>query len=93
MVHSFVLIATVTVVLNILVFVGLPLMIRLLQVPQQIVPYMEDYLRVIFMGIVAAFLYHYFADVVGVTNYFRHKGEIQRELGSETYICRQEKEI
>ena len=61
MAHSFALIASVTVVLNVLVFAGLSLIIRLLQVPQEVVPYMKDYLQVIFVGIAATFLYNYFA--------------------------------
>lgn len=64
MVHAFGLIAAVTVVLNIIVFAGLPLILRLLQVPAQVMPYMEDYLKIIFVGISATFLYNYFAALL-----------------------------
>lgn len=64
MVHAFGLIAAVTVVLNIIVFAGLPLILRLLQVPAQVTPYMEDYLKIIFLGISATFLYNYFAALL-----------------------------
>lgn len=64
MVHAFGLIAAVTVVLNIIVFAGLPLILRLLQVPAQVTPYMEDYLKIIFVGISATFLYNYFAALL-----------------------------
>ena len=61
MVHSFGLIAAMTLVINILVFAGLPLILRLLQVPAAVVPDMRAYLQIIFIGISAAFLYNYFA--------------------------------
>ena len=50
MVHAFGLIAAVTIVLNVLVFAGLPLILRLLQVPTEVTPYMEEYLKIIFAG-------------------------------------------
>ncbi len=58
---SFVLIAGVALVLNAAAFLGLDGIIFLLQVPESVVPYMRDYLFVIFMGIGATFLYNYFA--------------------------------
>lgn len=64
MVHAFGLIAAVTVVLNILVFAGLPLILRLLQVPAEVTPYMQDYLKIIFVGLGATFLYNYFAALL-----------------------------
>lgn len=64
MVHAFGLIAAVTIVLNILVFAGLPLILRLLQVPAEVTPYMEEYLKIIFVGISATFLYNYFAALL-----------------------------
>ncbi|HJD24727.1 MAG TPA: MATE family efflux transporter, partial [Firmicutes bacterium] len=48
-------------VLNAAAFLGLDGIIFLLQVPESVVPYMRDYLFVIFMGIGATFLYNYFA--------------------------------
>lgn len=64
MVHAFGLIAAVTIVLNVLVFAGLPLILRLLQVPAEVTPYMEDYLKIIFVGISATFLYNYYAALL-----------------------------
>lgn len=61
MLHSFCLIALVTVCVNVLVFMGLPLILRLLNVPQEVAPAMREYLLVIFTGISATFLYNYFA--------------------------------
>lgn len=61
MLHSFCLIAAVTVCVNVLVFLGLPLIMRFLNVPPEIVPAMREYLLVIFVGISATFLYNYFA--------------------------------
>lgn len=64
MVHAFGLIAAVTIVLNVLVFAGLPLILRLLQVPTEVTPYMEEYLKIIFVGISATFLYNYYAALL-----------------------------
>lgn len=64
MVHAFGLIAGMTVFLNVAVFAGLPLILKLLQVPGEIVPYMREYLKIIFLGIGATFLYNYFAALL-----------------------------
>ncbi len=53
--HSFGLIAAMTVVINVLVYAGLPLILKVLQVPAEVVPYMRTYLLVIFAGISATF--------------------------------------
>ena len=62
--HSFVLIAAVAAVLMGLAFGLLGGIIKLLQVPEGIVPLMRDYLWVIFWGIPAVFLYNYFAALL-----------------------------
>lgn len=62
--HSFGLIAAMTVVINILVFAGLELILQLLQVPSSVVPEMKAYLQIIFIGISASFLYNYFAALL-----------------------------
>ena len=62
--HSFGLIAVMTVVINILVYAFLPLILKILQVPEDVVPYMRTYLLVIFTGISATFLYNYFAALL-----------------------------
>ena len=61
---SFCLIAAVTVVLNIAAFSGLDLILKALQVPEEVQPQMRDYLWVIFWGISATFLYNYFATLL-----------------------------
>ncbi len=58
---SFVLIAAVAVMLNAGVFLLLDPILRLLQVPQENYGLMRAYLWVIFFGILATFLYNYFA--------------------------------
>lgn len=64
MIHSFGLIAVLTIMINVLVFLGLPLILKLLQVPQEVEPYMRSYLQIIFTGISATFLYNYFAALL-----------------------------
>lgn len=64
MVHSFILVGVVTLVLNLVSFGGLSQILVLLQVPEEVVPYMRDYLQVIFVGITATFLYNYFAALL-----------------------------
>ena len=61
---SFVLIAGVTLALNIGVFLGLDLLIRLLQVPIRVAPLMREYLWVIFWGIGAVLFYNFFSCVL-----------------------------
>ena len=58
---SFVLIALLALVLNGAVFAGLDGILKLLQVPAENYILMRDYLWVIFWGILATFLYNYFA--------------------------------
>lgn len=61
---SFVLIGAITLTLNLLVVWKLRLIIRLLQIPAEIQRLMRDYLWIIFMGMVATFLYNYFANLL-----------------------------
>lgn len=58
---SFVLILAVAAVLNLAVFLLIDPIMYLLQVPEEIYAMMREYLRVIFWGILATFLYNYFA--------------------------------
>ena len=53
-----------TVVINVLVYICLPLILKVLQVPAEVVPYMRTYLLIIFAGISATFLYNYFAALL-----------------------------
>ena len=61
---SFALLASVTVILNILVFAGLDLIIWFLRTPEELVQMMRDYLSVIFTGLVGIFLYNFFASLL-----------------------------
>ncbi|MED9904494.1 MAG: MATE family efflux transporter [Lachnospiraceae bacterium] len=58
---SFISIAAVTLILNLLLIPGTDLIIRLLQVPADTAPVMKEYLVIIFVGLTASFLYNYFA--------------------------------
>ena len=61
---SFALIAGISVVLNLLVYIGLNGILWVLRVPQELRPLMKEYLLIIFLGIFATFLYNYFANVL-----------------------------
>lgn len=61
---SFLLIGITAVIVNLAVFLFIDLIMGLLQVPQEIYGMMRDYLWVIFLGILATFLYNFFASVL-----------------------------
>ena len=61
---SFLLIAGIALVLNLLVYLGLNGILWLLRVPAELCPLMKDYLLIIFLGITATFLYNYFANLL-----------------------------
>ena len=61
---SFLMIASVTVVINVGVFVFLDGIMRLLSVPQEVYGLMREYLWVIFWGIGGTFLYNYYASLL-----------------------------
>ena len=61
---SFLLLAGVTVVLNVLVFAGTDWILWFMKVPDEIQGYMKDYLVVIFAGLAGIFLYNYFASLL-----------------------------
>lgn len=61
---SFVLILSLTVALNILVFLLIDPILALLQVPADVWDLMREYLTVIFCGIAATFLYNFFASLL-----------------------------
>ena len=61
---SFLLLAGVTVALNVLVFAGTDWIIWFMKVPDEIQGYMKDYLVVIFAGLAGIFLYNYFASLL-----------------------------
>ena len=62
--QSFVLIAGMALALNVLVYLGLGGILWVLRVPEEIIPLMKEYLRIIFLGITATFLYNYFANLL-----------------------------
>lgn len=61
---SFLMIAAVTVAINVGVFVFLDGIMRLLSVPQEVYGLMREYLWVIFWGIGGTFLYNYYASLL-----------------------------
>lgn len=62
--QSFLLIAGIALVLNLLVYLGLNGILWLLRVPAELCLLMKDYLLIIFLGIAATFLYNYFANLL-----------------------------
>ena len=61
---SFVMIALVTLVMNLLVFLLIDPIIRFMNIPSDVYGMMRDYLWVIFAGIGFVFLYNYFAALL-----------------------------
>ena len=61
---SFVLIAGLTILLNIATFICLDIVQIWLRVPEEVWGIMREYLAVIFCGIAATFLYNYFASLL-----------------------------
>ncbi len=61
---SFALLAGITVILNVLVLAGTDFIISFLQTPPELREMMREYLIVIFYGLVAIFLYNYFASML-----------------------------
>lgn len=62
MIHSFGLIAATTTVIYVLVFTGLPFFLWMMQVPKEVISDMSTYLKIIFVGLGATFLYNYYAS-------------------------------
>lgn len=61
---SFVLLGIVTVVLNILIYMGIDRIIWALRTPSDLVGLMREYLIVIFAGLIGIFLYNFFASLL-----------------------------
>lgn len=61
---SFALLGAVTLLLNILIFVGIDWIIWALRTPSELVKLMREYLLVIFAGMIAIFLYNFFASLL-----------------------------
>lgn len=61
---SFCLIAGISIALNIIVYIGMDFILWALQIPNEIQAMMRDYLKIIFLGITATFIYNYFANLL-----------------------------
>lgn len=61
---SFILIGIISVSLNVSVYVFMDFILWFLQIPIEIQPLIKDYLNIIFIGIIATFLYNYFANIL-----------------------------
>lgn len=61
---SFLLIGMISLLINLLIYMGLDFILHLLQVPTGIYEMMRGYLFYIFMGIFATFLYNYFSNLL-----------------------------
>lgn len=61
---SFGLIALLSLVLNGAVYLGMDGILWVLRVPAEIRPLMQEYLAVVFLGILATFLYNYYASLL-----------------------------
>lgn len=62
--HAFVMIFVVSILLNILVYVYFDDIMNFLRVPKDVIPLMKDYLLIIFAGIIATFLYNFYANLL-----------------------------
>ncbi len=62
--HSFLMIAVLAAVLNVSVYLLTDPILYFLRVPERIYGMMREYLRIIFMGILATFLYNFYASVL-----------------------------
>ncbi len=58
---SFLFILAVTIIINIVVFIGIDLILHMMHVPNNIYEMMREYIVIIFGGIFFIFLYNYFA--------------------------------
>lgn len=61
---SFVIISIISIIINITVYLGMDIIMNLLNIPSEIRGLLKDYLNVIYLGIFATFLYNYFANIL-----------------------------
>lgn len=61
---AFIIIGITTIVLNVLSFVFIDGILVFLRTPQEIYSLMRDYVFIIFMGLIASFIYNFFASVL-----------------------------
>lgn len=59
---SFLLIGAITLVMNVAVYLGIDLIMRLMNIPPEVYAMMREYLWVIFAGLLATFLYNYLSN-------------------------------
>lgn len=62
--HAFVLICAVTALINLAVYIAFDWILNFLQIPAELMGAMGEYLRIIFAGLFATFLYNFFACVL-----------------------------
>lgn len=62
--HAFVLILTVTALINVGVYLAFDWILNFLQIPPELLGAMGDYLLIIFAGLFATFLYNFFACIL-----------------------------
>lgn len=62
--QSFIIIGSISIVLTIIVYLCFDMIMLFLQIPKEIIPFMKDYLLVIFSGIFATFLYNFYANLL-----------------------------
>lgn len=62
--HAFVLICAVTALINLAVYLAFDWILNFLQIPAELTGAMGEYLRIIFAGLFATFLYNFFACVL-----------------------------
>ena len=62
--HSFLMIAVLAVILNVAVYLLMDPILHFLQVPESIYGMMREYLWIIFLGILATFLYNFYASLL-----------------------------
>ena len=61
---SFVLLAGMTVLLNVLIYLGMDFILWFLRIPAELVELMRSYLQIIFAGMAAVFLYNFFGSLL-----------------------------
>lgn len=59
---SFFMIGMIAVLINVLVYIFIDPILVILQIPEDVLPEMYSYIRIIYSGIIATFLYNYFAS-------------------------------
>lgn len=61
---SFVIISVISIIINIIVYIGMDFITTILNIPSEINGLLKDYLNIICIGIFATFLYNYFANIL-----------------------------